>query len=86
MKGAYQEMGISILSGGITTFGSGVFLAGGDMKMFQQFAILITSTILISFIVSIFLFGALMHAVGPENGYGDINYIISKFKYYYKHK
>ena len=65
-------MGISILSGAVTTFGSGIFLAGGDMILFQRFAILITSTISISFIVSIFLFGALMHTFGPENGFGNI--------------
>jgi predicted RND superfamily exporter protein len=29
MKQAYKEMGVSILSGTITTFGSGIFLFGG---------------------------------------------------------
>lgn len=31
MRQAYSEMGVSIFSGTITTFGSGAFLAGGKM-------------------------------------------------------
>ena len=72
MKQAYEEMGVSILSGFITTFGSGVFLAGGYLITFNKFAVLITATISISFVVSIFLFGAMMHTVGPEDGFGNI--------------
>jgi len=72
MKQAYEEMGVSILSGFITTFGSGVFLSGGYLITFNKFAVLITSTISISFVVSIFLFGALMHTIGPEDGFGNI--------------
>ena len=34
MKQAYREMGISILSGAITTFGAGVFLFGGVLVFF----------------------------------------------------
>ena len=34
MKQAYEEMGISILSGCFTTFGSGAFLFGGTIVFF----------------------------------------------------
>ena len=34
MKQAYTEMGVSIFSGSITTFGSGVFLFGGQIITF----------------------------------------------------
>jgi predicted RND superfamily exporter protein len=34
MKQAYTEMGVSIFSGSITTFGSGVFLFGGQVITF----------------------------------------------------
>ena len=61
MKQAYEDMGISILSGFITTWGCGIFLAFGYLVTFNKFAVLITTTITISFVVSIFLFGALMH-------------------------
>jgi len=72
MKQAFQQMGISIFSGTLTTFGSGAFLFGGQLSIFNKFAILITSTIMLSFACSMLLFGALCHIVGPENGTGDI--------------
>ena len=71
MQQAYKEMGVSILSGSITTFGSGVFLFGGKIVTFNKFAVLITSTISLSFVVAMLLFGALMHVLGPQRGLGD---------------
>lgn len=65
MRQAYQEMGVSILGGSITTFGSGAFLFGGNIVTFQKFAVLITSTISISFLVSMLFFGALLQIMGP---------------------
>ena len=65
IKQAYKEMGISILSGCITTAGSGAFLFGGIVLTFQKFAVLITSTITVSFLVSMVLFGAICHSIGP---------------------
>lgn len=59
MRESYQEMGISITSGAITTIGSGLFLYGGKNLIFKKFALLITATIGISFVVSMVLFGAL---------------------------
>ena len=73
IRQAYMEMGISILSGTITTFGSGSALFGGQVITFQKFAVLITSTISISFLVSMLLFGAICHIMGPQNGFGDID-------------
>lgn len=72
MKQAYTEMGVSIFSGSITTFGSGVFLFGGQVITFQKFAVLITSTIFISFMIAMLFFGAVIHILGPERGRGDI--------------
>lgn len=72
MKQAYQEMGVSILSGCITTFGSGVFLFGGKVITFNKFAVMITSTISLSFLVAMMLFGAVMHVIGPQDGFGDL--------------
>lgn len=72
MKQAYKEMGVSIFSGSITTFGSGFFLFGGQVITFQKFAVLITSTITISFLVAMLFFGAVCHSIGPQNGFGDL--------------
>jgi len=58
-------MGISILSGCFTTLGSGAFLFGGELILFYKFAVIITMTVVISYIVAIFLFGSIMHTFGP---------------------
>lgn len=65
-------MGVSILSGTITTLGCGMSLFGGKLITFQKFAVIITSTIGISFLSAMLLFGALCHVVGPQNNFGDI--------------
>ena len=78
MKQAFKEMGVSILSGAITTFGSGVFLFGGQIILFNKFAILICCTILLSFVVAMLLFASLMHILGPQEGFGDIKKICSR--------
>lgn len=72
MKQTFQNVGISITSGAITTIGSSAFLFGGEIVLFQKFAIIICSTITISFLVAMVLFGSFMHICGPVNGQGDI--------------
>ena len=65
IKQAYGEMGISILSGAITTFGAGAFLFLGVAKPMRKMAFLIDTTVVVSFIIAMILFGALMHTIGP---------------------
>ena len=65
-------MSISILSGSMTTLGSGVFLFGGKLFMFQKFALFICCTTVFSFVTAMFFFGALQHIMGPKNGFGDL--------------
>ena len=72
IKQAYREMGISILSGMITTAGSGFFLFGCVYMIFQKFAVLISATICIAFLSSMVLFGAICHTFGPQHGLGEI--------------
>jgi len=66
MNQAYRNMGVSIMSGSITTFGSALFLFGADLSLYRKFAIIISTTAAMSFVVSMVLFGAMCHAVGPE--------------------
>lgn len=73
-------MGISILSGTITTIGCGLALFGGKLITFQKFAVIITSTIAMSFLSAMLLFGALCHTVGPQNNLGDICCCLEKKK------
>ena len=73
-------MGISILSGAITTFGAGCFVFMCETTPSKKIALLVTSTILISFYASMVLFGALMHIIGPENNQGYIFWFLKKNK------
>ena len=63
---ALGAMGVSIFSGAVTTFGSGVFLYGGHMIFFQKFALIITTTVAVSLIYAMVYFVAFLHAFGPE--------------------
>lgn len=65
-------MGVSILSGCITTFGCGFSLFFGNFTYFKKFALVITSTIVISFITAMLSFGAFCHIFGPEKNFGMI--------------
>tara|TARA_B110000285_G_C14783779_1_gene449801 strand:- start:150 stop:389 length:240 start_codon:yes stop_codon:yes gene_type:complete len=67
MKQAFTEMGESITSGAITTFGSGFFLFRCFLILFVKFALLISATIAISWIMAMLFFGAMSHWVGPES-------------------
>ncbi len=49
MRQALREMGVSILSGFLTTFGCGFFLFWGNFTFFKKFGLLITSTVFFSF-------------------------------------
>lgn len=70
MRQAYREMGVSILSGCLTTFGCGFCLFFGNFTFFQTFGLVITVTVFTSFVVAMFTFGALMHLFGPQNDFG----------------
>lgn len=60
-----RDMGVSIFSGAITTFGSGAFLFGGRGMQFRQLGVTLTLTVSISLIFAVFFFQALCHAIGP---------------------
>jgi predicted RND superfamily exporter protein len=72
MQQAYREMGISIFSGFVTTFGCGLPLFFGNLTFFSKFGLLITTTVLFSILVALCTFGSLMHWIGPEKGRGDL--------------
>ena len=69
---AVGAMGVSIFSGALTTFGSGVFLFGGQMIFFQKFALIITSTVIVSLFFAMVYFTSFLHAFGPEYEQGNI--------------
>lgn len=72
IKVSLRDLGISIVSGALTTAGAGFFLLFGTVIIFNKFAILILSTIFFSLMFSLLFFSALMHAFGPENDFGSL--------------
>lgn len=64
-KEALKEIGVSIISGGITTLGSGCMLFFAIITLFVKFAILIVATVSFSFFFSMIFFTALTHTIGP---------------------
>ena len=64
-------MGVSIFSGAITTLGSGVFLFGGTIIFFQKFALIISSTVILSISYALLYFLAFLHLFGPEKKQGS---------------
>ena len=72
MKQAYQEMGVSIFSGMVTTIGSALFLFLSDILIFKKLGTIIVTTAVFSFLTSMLLFGALMHLFGPQNKWGNL--------------
>lgn len=72
MRQSYKEMGVSILSGSITTIGCGFWLLFAQVIMFKIFGFVIVLTIIIAFFMSMGTFGAMMHALGPEKDFCTI--------------
>lgn len=65
-------MGVSIFSGGVTTFGSAVFLYGASILFFTKFAVIILSTVAFSLAYALIYFQALCHAFGPQYNFGSL--------------
>lgn len=72
MRQSYREMGLSITSGCATTFLCGAVLFFGNLLFFQKFAMVICLTALMAYIMAMVVFGAIMHIMGPEQGFCTI--------------
>jgi len=75
-----RDMGISIFSGAITTFGSSIFLYTCQVKFFVKFATIMASTVVLSLIYAFLFFLALAHALGPEYNQGSITHCLRNCK------
>ena len=69
---ALKSMGVTVMSGAITTFGSGFFLVATQLIFFVKFSILIMVTIASSIIIAICFFMPSLALLGPENTTGDL--------------
>ena len=73
MRQAYREMGVSIFSGCITTFGCGFWLLFANFQLFSTFRFVICFTVVAGFFFAMVTFGAMMHIIGPEKNYCTID-------------
>lgn len=70
------HIGISIISGAITTLGSSSVVLFATVLFFEKFGILVTFTILFSLFYSLLLFSAINHIIGPQKKFGNLKYYI----------
>ena len=78
MQESLGGIGISIISGAITTLGCGFFLLFAQVVFFEKFGVLITSTILFSLFFALVFFTALNHIIGPQKKFGDLKHYVIK--------
>lgn len=58
-------MGVSVLGGGMTTLGAGLFLFLGKLLFLNIMGILVSATIGFSILWSLLFLPALLHVAGP---------------------
>lgn len=67
-----EHMGISVLSGAITTAGASAFLLFSQLFFFFQFGLFVLVTIFLSVFYCLFWFTPMLAVVGPEAGLGSL--------------
>jgi len=72
MQTSLRQMGVSILGGYLTTFGSGIFLVTCEISFFYKFGQTIAITVTFAFLIATFSYSALMKTMGPQGGFGNI--------------
>ena len=65
-------MGISVVSGAITTFAAGFFLIFPDIVFFYKMGVLMVSTVGISITWAMCFFTSMVACIGPQGDRGDI--------------
>jgi hypothetical protein len=76
IREALREMGVSILSGSVTTVLSVLILPVAVIMVFTKFAILVIATVTLSSAYSLCFFAACMHAFGPSGTTANIGSIL----------
>ena len=72
---ALRELGVSIVSGSITTVVAVAVLFLCVIFTFTKFAVLVISTIVLSILYSLGFFAALCHTIGPRGDVGNFSYL-----------
>ena len=72
VRSMLESIGLSVISGAITTIGAAVFMLFAQIQFFFQFGLFIISTVGISLLFSLFCFTTFMSLVGPQGTSGSI--------------
>jgi hypothetical protein len=72
---AMTEMGISVLSGAITTLVASLFLLPSKFMFYHVFGIFMLTTVVVSTLISLTLLPALLMLFGPAGSAGDLPWV-----------
>lgn len=72
IKQAFLQKGKSLTSATFLILLSACFLFGAQITIFTDYAIIVISTVAISYLMAIVFFPAMCHIFGPSSGCGDI--------------
>jgi predicted RND superfamily exporter protein len=72
LRDALEEVGISVLSGALTTLGASMFLLIAHILFFSQFGIFMFSTIGLSILYALGFFTTMLGIMGPQNEFGSL--------------
>ncbi|XP_062590695.1 protein dispatched homolog 1-like isoform X2 [Saccostrea cucullata] len=73
-----EKMGLSVLSGALTTFGASVFMLGAHIKFVYEFGIFVMITVCTSLFFSLFGFTSFLLIFGPEGNTGSVTALFKK--------
>lgn len=73
--GMLEEMGVSVLSGALSTLGSVFFMLFAPIVFFVKFAAFIFATISLSCIYSLVFFPAMLAVIGPTGDFGNCKFV-----------
>ena len=74
-----EEVGISVVSGALTTIGASVFLLFAEILFFAQFGIFMFCTIFFSISYALVFFVTLVAIIGPQKEFGSLKPIYRWF-------
>mmetsp|Transcript_7171 Transcript_7171/g.18574 ORF Transcript_7171/g.18574 Transcript_7171/m.18574 type:complete len:1510 (-) Transcript_7171:264-4793(-) len=81
------QVGVSVISGAISTLGATFFLFFPQITFFAKFGQFIFATILFSLFISLTFFSAiLLTPIGPQRSVGDLRFLVRKDTYRCKKK
>ena len=78
VKYMFEKMGLSVLSGAVTTFGASIFLLFAQIQFLYEFGIFVMATVSISLLFSFTFFPAMMSICGPQGNTGCLVTLLKK--------